>query len=208
MVRARLGGRDLDFTIAQSGAHWGPNSLCALLMLQALDVDLDTAFAALARFGPLQGRGLEREVALPVGEAFTLIDESYNANPMSMRAAFATLAAHEARGRRIAVLTDMLELGSEAASRHADLAGPLQDAGVDLVFCAGPLMRSLFDVLPSSMRGGWAATAAELAGEVTAAVTAGDVVVVKGSNGSRAGLIAQALASIGAGALGQARGAA
>ena len=208
VVRVRLGGRDLDFTIAQSGAHWGPNSLCALLMLQALDVDLDTAFAALARFGPLQGRGLEREVALPVGEAFTLIDESYNANPMSMRAAFATLAAHEARGRRIAVLTDMLELGSEAASRHADLAGPLQDAGVDLVFCAGPLMRSLFDVLPSSMRGGWAATAAELAGEVTAAVTAGDVVVVKGSNGSRAGLIAQALASIGAGALGQARGAA
>ncbi len=208
VVRARLGGRDLDFTIAQSGVHWGLNSLCALLMLEALDVDFDTAFAALARFGPLQGRGLEREVALPGGGAFVLIDESYNANPMSMRAAFSTLAAREAAGLRIAVLTDMLELGSDAAGRHADLVGPLRDAGVDLVFCAGPLMRSLFDALPAPMQGGWAPTAAELAGKVTAAVSAGDVVMVKGSNGSKAGLIAQALASIDAEAPAKARGAA
>ncbi len=125
-----------------------------------------------------------------------------------MRAAFSTLAAHEAAGLRIAVLTDMLELGPDAAGRHADLVGPLRNAGVDLVFCAGPLMRSLFDALPASMQGGWAATAAELAGKVTAAVTAGDVVMVKGSNGSKAGLIAQALASIDAEAPAKARGAA
>ena len=206
VVRARLDGRDIDFTIAQSGAHWGLNSLCALLMLRALDVDLDTAFAALARFGPLQGRGLEREIAIEGGGAFTLIDESYNANPMSMRAAFATLAAHEAGGRRIAVLTDMLELGSDAAGRHAELAGPIAEAGVDLVFCAGPRMRALFDALPGARRGGWAATAADLAPEVEAAVRDGDVVMVKGSNGSKAGLLAQALASRGAPAAGQARG--
>jgi len=198
VVRADLDGRAIDFTIAQNGAHWGLNSLCALLMLRALDVDLETAFEALARFGPLQGRGLESEVALPGGGAFTLIDESYNANPMSMRAAFATLGAHAARGRRIAVLTDMLELGADAARRHADLAGPLQAARTDLVFCAGPLMRGLFEALPAAMRGGWAASAAELADEVKAAVRGDDVVMVKGSNGSKAGLLAQALASLGA----------
>ena len=195
VVRARLDGQDIDFTIAQNGVHWGMNSLCALLMLRALDVDLDTAFAALARFGPLQGRGLQSQVALPGGGTFELIDESYNANPMSMRAAFATLAAHAASGRRIAVLTDMLELGPDAARRHADLAGPLQAAKVDLVFCAGPLMRALWDVLPTAMRGGWAASAAELAPEVQGAAQAGDVVVVKGSNGSKAWLIARALSS-------------
>ncbi len=208
VVWADFDGRPIDFTIAQSGVHWGLNSLCALLMLRALDVDLQTAFEALAHFGPLQGRGLESQVALPGGGAFTLIDESYNANPMSMRAAFATLAAREVQGRRIAVLTDMLELGADAAERHADLAGALAAAGVDLVFCAGPLMRSLFEALPAGMRGGWAASAGDLAPEVTAAVRAGDVVMVKGSNGSKAGLIAQALASMGAPAKGQARGAA
>ncbi len=198
VVRARLDGRDIDFTIAQNGAHWGPNSLCALLMLRALDVDLDVAFEALARFGPLPGRGLESRIGLPGGGAFTLIDESYNANPMSMRAAFATLKAHPAGGRRIAVLTDMLELGAAAAQRHAELAGPLQDAGIDLVFCAGPLMRALWDVLPPGLRGGWATSAAELASEVQGALRAGDVVVVKGSNGSKAWQVAQALASEGA----------
>jgi UDP-N-acetylmuramoyl-tripeptide--D-alanyl-D-alanine ligase len=208
VVRARLDGQGLDFTIAQSGAHWGLNSLCALLMLQALDVDLDTAFEALARFGPLQGRGLESQVALPSGGAFTLIDESYNANPMSMRAAFATLGGHPAKGRRIAVLTDMLELGADAAERHASLAQPVEAAGTQLVFCAGPMMRSLHEALPASMRGGWAATAAELADAVKAAVRPGDVVMVKGSNGSKAGLLAQALASLGAPAEGPARGAA
>ena len=198
VIRASLDGRDIDFTIAQSGVHWGLNSLCALLMLRALDVDLQTAFEALARFGPLQGRGLESRIALEGRGAFMLIDESYNANPMSMRAAFSTLKAHAAQGRRIAVLTDMLELGFDAAERHADLAAPLEAAGVDLVFCAGPLMRSLFDALPAAMRGGWAASAAELAPQVKAAVRGDDVVMVKGSNGSKAGLIAQALASIGA----------
>jgi len=199
VVRLKLDGRDLDFTIAQTGIHWGLNSLCALLMLRALDVELDTAFEALAHFGPLQGRGLEREVALPGGGGFTLIDESYNANPMSMRAAFSTLKAHEAKGRRIAVLTDMLELGADAARRHADLAPSLIDAGADLAFCAGPLMRALWDELPAGMKGGWAASAAELAPKVQDAIRAGDVVMVKGSNGSRAGLIAQALAQAGEG---------
>ena len=193
IVHAKWRGHAFDFPIAQTGAHWGPNSLCALLLLEALDVDLATGLSALAAFEPLAGRGIETVGQAPDG-AFVLIDESYNANPISMRAAIATLGARKASGRRIAVLTDMLELGADAARLHADLAEPLAAAKVDLVFCAGPQMKNLWDALPQTRRAGYAATAADLAGQVIRAVGAGDVVMVKGSNGSRAGAIAAALA--------------
>jgi UDP-N-acetylmuramoyl-tripeptide--D-alanyl-D-alanine ligase len=206
VVRASWHGRPIDFTIAQSGAHWGLNSLCVLLLLEALEVDLQTGLQALASFAPLEGRGLEREVQVADG-AFTLIDESYNANPISMRAAIATLGARPAAGRRIAVLTDMLELGADAARLHAGLAKPLEAARTDLVFCAGPLMKSLWDALPSAMRGAYAPGAAELAPDVVGAARAGDVIMVKGSNGSKAGLIARALSAAEAAAM-PARGAA
>jgi UDP-N-acetylmuramoyl-tripeptide--D-alanyl-D-alanine ligase len=197
-VRARLHGRMLTFPIAQSGLHWGPNSLAVLLMLEALDVPLDTALEALAGFAPLAGRGAERIVRGPRG-AFTLIDESYNANPISMRAAIATLGARRAPGRRLVALTDMLELGVDAPRQHAAIGQALDESGIDLVFCAGPLMKDLWDVLPSRRRGGYAASAAELAPRVLEAVEAGDVVMVKGSNGSKASVIAAALAGLGEG---------
>jgi UDP-N-acetylmuramoyl-tripeptide--D-alanyl-D-alanine ligase len=196
VVRARLHGRDLEFPIAQSGRHWGPNSLCVLLLLEALDVDLETGLEALKGFEPLAGRGSQRRVPVDGGQ-FLLIDESYNANPISMRAAISTLGAQASTGRRIAVLTDMLELGADAPRLHAELAEPLKAAGTDLVFCAGPLMKHLWDALPAAQRGGWAETAADLAPEAVLAVAPGDVVMVKGSNGSKAGLIAAALGKVG-----------
>ena len=192
-ISARLHGQDIDFPIAQTGVHWGLNSLCVLLLLEALDVELDTGLRALADFQPLAGRGIQKVVHAPGGD-FVLIDESYNANPISMRAAIATLGGRSASGRRIVVLTDMLELGGDAERLHAELAGPIGAAKIDLVFCAGPHMKSLWEALPPSRRAGYAVSAADLAGEVVAAVGAGDVVMVKGSNGSRAGVIATALA--------------
>jgi UDP-N-acetylmuramoyl-tripeptide--D-alanyl-D-alanine ligase len=192
LVRASWHGRPIDFTIAQTGAHWGPNGLCVLLLLEALEVDLEVGLQALASFAPLEGRGRESEVALD-GGAFTLIDESYNANPISMRAAIRTLGVRTAQGRRIAALTDMLELGADAERLHAELAAPLEAAGADLVFCAGPLMKSLWDALPARMRGAYAGAAADLAPQVAGAMRPGDVIMIKGSNGSKAGLIAAAL---------------
>jgi UDP-N-acetylmuramoyl-tripeptide--D-alanyl-D-alanine ligase len=192
VVGARLHGREISFPIAQAGAHWGPNSLAALLAFEALDVSLETGLEALKTFAPLEGRGAVRSVETDAGP-FTLIDESYNANPLSMRAALASLGARPTPGRRIAVLTDMLELGAEAPRLHADLAAPLAAAHVDRVFCAGPLMRSLWDALPAARRGAWAETAAELAPQVAAAVQPGDAVMVKGSNGSKASLVVKAL---------------
>jgi UDP-N-acetylmuramoyl-tripeptide--D-alanyl-D-alanine ligase len=198
VVSATLHGRPLEFPILQTGAHWGPNSLCVLLMLEALGVPLDTSVAALGAFEPLEGRGAERTVRIGGGE-FTLVDESYNANPISMAAAIASLGARPAK-RRIVALTDMLELGAEAARYHADLAKPLESAGVDLVFCAGPLMQALWDALPPTRRGGYAISAADLAPQIARAAEPGDVVMVKGSNGSRAGVVAQALAALDASA--------
>ena len=131
-------------------------------MLEALDVDLGDSLAALGSFEPLEGRGAEKVVHLATGE-FTLIDESYNANPVSMASAIATLGARLAAGRKIVALTDMLELGTEGPSYHAALAQPLVEAKVDLVFCAGPLMKSLWDVLPPTRRGGYAEASADLA---------------------------------------------
>jgi len=198
-VRAELFGKAVDFELAQSGFHWGLNSLCVLLMLDALDVPLDTALAALSEFQPLAGRGQTVVVHAP-GGAFTLIDESYNANPLSMAAGFRSLGARPlpaTGGRRIVVLTDMLELGDQSEALHKGLAGPIEAAGLDLVHAAGPEMKRLFDDLPGSHQGLWRETAAELAAEAAMLVGPGDIVMVKGSNGSKAALIAKALAALG-----------
>ncbi len=195
VVQARVHGKAVDFPILQTGFHWGPNSMCVLLMLEALGVDLGDGLAALGSFEPLEGRGAESEVRLS-GGAFTLVDESYNANPISMAAAIASLGARKAAGRRLVALTDMLELGPLAAEYHAALAEPLAAASIDRAYCAGPLMKSLWDALPSTRRGGYAETAAELAPQIARAVEPGDLVMVKGSNGSKAGAVTAALKAL------------
>ncbi|HET9159706.1 MAG TPA: UDP-N-acetylmuramoyl-tripeptide--D-alanyl-D-alanine ligase [Caulobacteraceae bacterium] len=190
-VEARLHARAFSFPILQSGFHWGLNSLAVLLALEAMNVDEATSLAALAEFQPLEGRGAEYQVA-----GFTLIDESYNANPISMAAAMKSLGARPAKGRRIVALTDMLELGADAQKFHAGLAKHIDEAGVDLAFAAGPLMKSFWDALPPTRRGGYAETADALAPLVAQAVEPGDLVMVKGSNGSKAGVVAQALRAL------------
>jgi UDP-N-acetylmuramoyl-tripeptide--D-alanyl-D-alanine ligase len=195
LVSASIHGRTLTFPILQSGAHWGPNSLAALLMIQALGVDLDVGIAALEAFEPLEGRGAERQVTVKAG-AFTLVDESYNANPLSMAAALKSLGLRQSAGRKIVALSDMLELGEAGPRMHAEIAGAIASASIDLVYCCGPLMESLWQALPSTRRGGYAKTAAELAPLVARAVEPGDLVMVKGSNGSKASVVTAALAAL------------
>lgn len=197
-VTAELDGRRIEYRLAQSGVHWGLNSLCVILMLQALDVSLDTALQALAGFQPLAGRGQMKTVAVP-GGTFTLIDESYNANPLSMKAGFVSLGAKPVGpgGRRVVVLTDMLELGEHSRALHEGLAPAIVAAGLDVVHTAGQQMRLLHEALPTALRGQWRETAAELATEAALLAQPGDVVMVKGSNGSKASLVAAALANLG-----------
>lgn len=194
-VSVDLRGEAISFPIRQTGVHWGPNSLCVLLMLEALDVPRDTALAALAAFAPIEGRGAERTIRID-GGAFTLVDESYNANPVSMQAALKTLGARKVEGRRVVALTDMLELGEGSAAFHAELAEPIARANVDVVFLAGVHMKSLWEALPPTRRGGYAEVTEKLTAQLAGAIQPGDVVMVKGSNGSKAGQLARALAEL------------
>jgi UDP-N-acetylmuramoyl-tripeptide--D-alanyl-D-alanine ligase len=144
--------------------------------------DLRAAAAALSHMRGLPGRGLRQTIGWP-GGSVELIDESYNANPASMRAAIAVLGATAPApgGRRIAILGEMRELGDDASRLHAALAEPLVAAGIDLVFTVGVEMAHLRDALPAKMRGGHTATSAEMPPLLDAALRAGDVVSVKGS---------------------------
>ncbi len=194
-VFALLDDHPLSYRIGIPGLHWAMNSLAVLLIVKALGGDADAAAHALAGMSAPKGRGERRTVTVTGGTA-ELIDESYNASPVSMRAAIATLAsAKPAKGaRRIAVLGDMLELGPSSAALHQGLAETVETWGIDLVFTAGPLMAHLRQALPEQRRGGHADNSEALAPLVKQAVKAGDVVMVKGSAGSRMGRVVQTLA--------------
>ncbi len=194
MVTAHIAGRDLTYRLGAPGRHLAVNSLAVLLAAQALGLDLEGAAQALAGFEVPAGRG-RRFILQAKGGPFTLIDESYNANPASMRTALALTETLPAAGRRIAVLGDMLELGTQAPELHAGLAADVAKNRIDLVFAAGPLMKHLFDTLPGPVQGAWQPTAAALEPIVVAAVRAGDMVIVKGSNASRMHAIVATLKS-------------
>ncbi len=197
-VSAVIDGERIAFELAQSAAHWGQMSLCVLLVLEALGVERPCVLAALGEFKPLAGRGQESRIAL-AGGAFTLIDESYNANPLSMVAALASLAARKTKGRRIAALTDMLELGEKADAEHARLAEAIEEGGIDRVFVAGPLMEALWARLPADRRGACAPCADELLTRLAEEIAPGDLVMVKGSKASRAFVLAEGLKALGSG---------
>ena len=193
-VQARILGTDVTYKLGAPGRHLVMNSLAVLAAVSLAGADLALAALALQELKPASGRGTRMTLKLPDGTAI-LIDESYNANPASMRAALALLgqAAVGSHGRRIAVLGDMLELGPKGPELHRSLIEAVVGNVADLVFCSGPLMRSLWEALPSERRGGYAETSAALEADVLGAVRAGDAVMVKGSLGSKMGQIVKAL---------------
>jgi UDP-N-acetylmuramoyl-tripeptide--D-alanyl-D-alanine ligase len=185
-IKADICGKPVEARIGALGEHIAANAVGALAAVLELGGDVFNAAAALKNFAALKGRGERFDAG-----GIHVIDESYNANPASMKAALAMLAS--ARGRRIAVLGDMLELGSDGSKIHAELVGPLKENKVDLVFASGPLMKSLWDALPSERRGGYAAASSELIAAVMGVLRAGDTVLVKGSNGSKMSVVIEAL---------------
>jgi UDP-N-acetylmuramoyl-tripeptide--D-alanyl-D-alanine ligase len=194
LIDAKIGDNVIRYRLGAPGRHLALNSLAVLLTAHALGVPLETAAAALAQFTPPAGRG-ERFTLQAADGPFTLIDESYNANPASMRAALALAGVLPAPlgSRRIAVLGDMRELGTRSDELHADLAADVLQNHIDLVFAAGPSMKHLFGALPLPLRGAWQENGMDLVDPVADAVHSGDIVVVKGSNASRMGDVAKAL---------------
>jgi UDP-N-acetylmuramoyl-tripeptide--D-alanyl-D-alanine ligase len=193
-VEASILGTAVTYRLGAPGRHLVINSLAVMAAVALAGGDLAIAGKALSHLQPAAGRGARAALAVGNGSAL-LIDESYNANPASMRAAIALLGQAQIgpRGRRIAVLGDMLELGPEGRKLHSALVESIVAAGIDLVFCSGPLMHALWDALPPALRGGYAESAAALESMVLEAVDVGDALMVKGSLGSKMGLIVKAL---------------
>jgi UDP-N-acetylmuramoyl-tripeptide--D-alanyl-D-alanine ligase len=193
-VTASIQGEPVIFKLGIPGEHMVLNSLAALAAVKLAGADLARASLALAAAQPAKGRGVQSLLKAPGGRIL-LIDESYNANPFSVRAALALLRRAEPgkNGRRIAVLGDMLELGDEAASLHAGLASAVDEAKVDVLYASGPLMAHLWDKTPPSRRGAYAEKSDGLAASLLGGLKAGDVVMVKGSLGSRMGPLVDAI---------------
>ncbi|MBB6249841.1 UDP-N-acetylmuramoylalanyl-D-glutamyl-2,6-diaminopimelate--D-alanyl-D-alanine ligase [Nitrospirillum iridis] len=202
-ITAEIQGQVVRYTLALPGRHQAMNSLAVLLAVSAAGGDVQAAAVTLATLTPVKGRGVRQVVDLPpngahAGGGVTLIDESYNASPVSVAASAAVLGHTQPGpgGRRVAALGDMLELGADSPKLHAGLADALIAAQVDLVFTCGPNMRHLFDQLPAARRGAHAATSADLAPLVAGSVRAGDVIMIKGSAGSRMAKVVDALQAL------------
>ncbi|KIN64583.1 UDP-N-acetylmuramoyl-tripeptide--D-alanyl-D-alanine ligase [Sulfitobacter noctilucicola] len=208
VVQADADGTPLLFKIATPGRHFAMNGLGALAVVQALGADLALAAQSLGRWTPYAGRGVRETIVLdPVETHLTLdlIDDSYNANPTSMAASLEVLAAspvtHDigrvSKGRRIAFLGDMKELGSDEIALHAGLAHLDATKTLDVVHCIGPLMRSLYDLLPEHQRGDWTETSEEMLTGLRQKLDSGDVVLAKGSLSMKLGRIVDAIRKMG-----------
>ncbi|MBI3440499.1 MAG: UDP-N-acetylmuramoylalanyl-D-glutamyl-2,6-diaminopimelate--D-alanyl-D-alanine ligase [Proteobacteria bacterium] len=198
-VTADVLGERVKYRLNIPGKHIAMNSLGVLTVVKALGGDLNVVVEALRTSEPVEGRGNRIKITVAEGQPpITVIDESYNANPASMMAAFQVFALVEPSPgrRRIAVLGDMLELGRDGPQLHAALANPLLKSKVDLVFCCGAQMDALYQVLPPDWRAAHTKDSQELASLVAAAVRPGDVILVKGSKGSKMPYVLQALQAL------------
>jgi UDP-N-acetylmuramoyl-tripeptide--D-alanyl-D-alanine ligase len=188
---ADISGERVGFRLCAPGRHMALNALAALAATIPLTGAAPERIArALEDFSPIAGRGARRQFVVPGGTAL-LLDESYNSNPASMRAALAVLRLQPAR-RRVAILGDMLELGAAGPSEHRALAAYVS-AAADCLYACGPLMKGLFDTVPERLRVGYAIDSAQLAPLVERAIVPGDAVLIKGSLGSRMKLVVDAL---------------
>ncbi|WP_034156714.1 UDP-N-acetylmuramoyl-tripeptide--D-alanyl-D-alanine ligase [Sphingomonas sp. ERG5] len=192
-MTARLGLRELSFTMSQPGMHWVSNALGVLAAVEAVNGDLALAGLALAELGGLQGRGARFMAKLADGEAL-VIDESYNANPSSMRATLAVLGA-ETVSRKIAVLGEMRELGDGSAAYHAALADPIDEAGVAYAVLVGPEMAHLANALEGRVQFVHVADTAAARTSLMTILAPGDAVLIKGSNGVGLSALVASLAS-------------
>ncbi len=208
VITAERHAMPLLFKLSVPGRHFAMNALGVVAVAEALGADMITACLDIARWLPPAGRGTREVIVIDPaksGEYLELIDDAFNANPTSMSAALEVLATHAPRdgvgrvkkGRRVAILGDMLELGPDEAALHSAMAGDPSVDRIDQVHCAGSRMRALWEALPEGKRGRWTATATEMVAECARLVDAGDIVLVKGSKGSRVSLVVDAIRKLG-----------
>lgn len=184
-VTAQVFDEKIDYKLGLNGRHMALNSLGVLAAAYAAGAEIETLLPHCSYARPVEGRG-SLELLNICGNSILIIDDSYNASPASMRAAFSTLAATKPAGdgRRIAVLGDMLELGTQSATFHEELAKPLINCGVDKVHLVGEMMSRVGQKLPDRLRGTIAAKEHEVLAPLAREFRDGDVVLFKGSHGT------------------------
>ena len=208
VVRAQMGDVPILYKLHTPGRHFAMNALGAIAVMAALRTDVALALGSLGRWQPFKGRGQRERVYLDSVDtrlALDLIDDSYNANPTSTAAALDVLAAaavtndigRVSKGRRIAFLGDMKELGPDEIALHAGLAQLPAVQDIDVIHCIGPLMRSLYDNLPEDKRGDWFATSSDAVQRVKTLIDSGDVVLAKGSLSMKLALVVDAIRKMG-----------
>ncbi len=192
--------------LSVAGRHYASNAVGVMLSVAAAGADLTQATMALSQWQPVEGRGQRERIALSRTDdiAIELIDDAFNANPTSLAAGLEVLAGITPTrgGRRIAVLGDMLELGPLAEAMHAQVAASPAMDGIAQVHTSGPLMAHLHAALPEAKRGLHAETAEDLCPRIVRELRPGDVVLVKGSKGSRVSRVVDALRKLGQSAAG------
>ena len=203
IVRATRHGVPVLFKVMSPGRHFAMNALAVLAVADTLGCNPTIATCDIGHWLPPVGRGTRERILLDLVDetGFDLIDDAFNANPASMAASLDVLIASEPEhgvgrigtGRRIAILGDMLELGPTEAALHLAIAHHPGLATIGTIHCIGPRMRDLWKALPRSQRGEWAETAAEIAPRARHLIDAGDIVLVKGSKGSKVSLIVDVL---------------
>jgi UDP-N-acetylmuramoyl-tripeptide--D-alanyl-D-alanine ligase len=208
VIKATAADADYLFKLSVPGRHFAMNAVGVLAVAEALGADPIAASLDIAAWVPPAGRGTREVIVTDMandGESLELLDDAFNANPTSLAASLEVLAASKpsdnvgriVKGRRVAILGDMLELGVAEVEMHREMAENPHLKQLDLIHCAGPLMRHLWEALPEEKQGQWAATAAELVPRVSRLVDAGDVVLVKGSKGSKVSVIVDAIRKLG-----------
>ncbi len=189
-------GETVSFQLNAIGDHWGMNAVLAILVGRLSGMSAQEAADGLKGYTPPAGRGAAEILKMPFGE-ITLLDDSYNANPESMRAGLAALGQRS--GRKIAILGEMRELGPDADKLHADLKDPILKAGVSELFLAGDGLLPLRDSCSNNENEPgvcWASTSKELVLMVNKSLISGDVVLIKGSNASGIASVANALKAL------------
>lgn len=207
VCQASRRGAPVLFKVSSPGRHFVLNALGALAVAEALGADPMIAAHDLGRWMPPAGRGQRERIVLDIVEEtfFDLIDDAFNANPASMAAALDVLIAAKpvdgigrvGGGRRIAVLGDMLELGPTEAELHAAIARHPGLEAISVIHCVGPRMKALHEALPRRQRGDWVETAQDLAPRARSLIDAGDILLVKGSKGSKVSLVVDVLRKMG-----------
>jgi len=187
-----LAGQEVAFVLGAPGVHLAMNSLAVIAACDAVGADLSQCLTKLARWTTPKGRGARENIRIAEGQ-IELIDESYNANPVSMAAALDVLVQSQPKRRRIAVLGDMLELGETEVALHLKLAELDAFKVLDTVHLVGPMMKVLYDALPLDKKGVWAASVDELSPQICDLLGPGDTVMVKGSLGTRLSIIVDAI---------------